>query len=77
MSNDTNENDKDRLISLADAGKIYGFSPNYLRQLIHRNRLKARKIGGVWLTTCAHIEEYIKDRQQRGAYRDDIDLDTH
>ncbi len=64
--------DKNRLISLTDAANIYGFSSNYLRQLIHRKRLRAQKIGGVWLTTRANVEEYIKDRKKRGVYRNDI-----
>lgn len=76
MSNDKNEIDKNLLISLADAAEIYGFSPNYLRQLIHRKRLKAQKLGGVWLTTRANIEEYIEDRHKRGVYRDDISSDN-
>ena len=71
MSDDVT--DKNSLISLADAAEIYGFSADYLRQLIHRKRLKAQKLGGVWLTTRADVEEYIEGRQKRGVYRDDID----
>ena len=71
MSDDVT--DKNSLISLADAAEIYGFSADYLRQLIHRKRLKAQKLGGVWLTTRADVEEYIAGRQKRGVYRDDID----
>lgn len=70
------ENDKNHLIALADAAQIYGFSSDYLRQLIHRKRLKAQKLGGVWLTTRADIEEYIEDRQKRGVYREDIDTNS-
>jgi excisionase family DNA binding protein len=66
-------NDKNRLIALTDAAKIYGFSSDYLRQLVHRKRLQAQKIGGIWLTTRADVEEYIEGRQKRGVYRDDID----
>lgn len=73
MPDKRNDLDKNRLISLADAANIYGFSQNYLRQLIHRDRLQAEKVGGVWLTTRASIEEYIEGRQKRGVYREDID----
>ena len=76
MPDQTNEDDKNRLISLADAASIYGFSPDYLRNLVRRKRLKAQKIGGVWLTTRANVEEYIKSRQKRGTYRDDITPDN-
>ena len=72
MSIEVNNPDKDELISLADAASIYGFTPDHLRHLAHRKRLKAKKIGGVWLTTRANVEEYIESRQKRGAYRDDI-----
>jgi hypothetical protein len=76
MPDQTNENDKDRLISLADASRIYGFSSDYLRHLVLRNRLEAQKIGGIWLTTRANVEEFIKSRQRRGVYRDDIAPDS-
>ena len=76
MPDQINEDDKNRLISLADAASIYGFSPDYLRNLVRRKRLKAQKIGGVWLTTRANVEEYIKSRQKRGTYRDDITPDN-
>lgn len=76
MPDQINDDDKNRLISLADAASIYGFSPDYLRNLVRRKRLKAQKIGGVWLTTRANVEEYIKSRQKRGTYRDDITPDN-
>ena len=76
MPDKTND-DKNRLISLADAAQIYDFSHDYLRHLALRKRLKAQKIGGIWLTTRADVEEYIQSRQKRGAYRDDISSDTN
>ncbi|MCB8944369.1 MAG: helix-turn-helix domain-containing protein [Ardenticatenaceae bacterium] len=75
MSDDVN--DKNSLISLGDAAEIFGFSADYLRNLAQRNRLKAQKIGGIWLTTRANVEEYIESRQKRGAYRDDIDSESN
>ena len=68
--------DKTRPITLAEAAEIYGFSQDYLRQLVHKGRLKARKSGGIWLTTPADIEIYIASRKKRGAYRDDIQIRT-
>ncbi len=75
MPDQTNDQDKHQLISLADASRIYGFASDYLRHLVLRKRLKAQKIGGIWLTTRANVEEYIESRQKRGVYRDDITLD--
>lgn len=64
--------DKSQLLSLADAAEMYGFSPDYLRNLVNKGRLAARKIGGVWITTTEDVEAYINSRQQRGRFRDDI-----
>lgn len=67
--------DKTRLISLPEAAELYGFNPQYLSRLAKKGRLKARKIGNSWITTPKHMEEYIRSRQKRGAFRDDIELD--
>ena len=66
---------KKRLISLPEAAEIYGFNAKYLAQLAGKGRLEAKKIGGVWITTPEDMERYIKSRQKRGAYREDIQLD--
>ena len=64
--------DKTRLISLPEAAELYGFNSVYLNELARKGRLKAEKIGGIWLTTPQDLEDYIDSRQKRGAYRDDI-----
>ena len=68
---DVNE-DKDRRILLSEASEMYGFSHDYLSELARRGRLKARKVGRIWVTTPADVEEYIKSRETRGAYKEDI-----
>jgi len=72
MTNDRGEG-KWRLISLAEASEIYGFSQDYLSLLARKGRLKAVKIARNWLTTPADVEEYIRSRKRRGRYRDDIE----
>ena len=67
--------DKTRLISLPEAAELYGFSLNYLGNLVRRNRLKAQKVGDRWITTPQDIEDFIASRQKRGVYRDDIQID--
>lgn len=67
--------DKDRLISLPEAAELYGFSPDYLRNLAQKGRLRAQKIADLWITTPRDVESYIKSRKRRGQFRDDIDLD--
>ena len=64
--------DKTRLISLPEAAELYGFNRVYLNELARKGRLKAQKIGGVWLTTPQDLEIYIASRQKRGVYRGDI-----
>ncbi len=66
--------DKDELISLAEAARRSGFSHDYLRLLAVKGKLKAFKIGRNWITTPADVEEYIRSRQRRGRYRDDIQV---
>jgi hypothetical protein len=75
MTNDAQQDDKNRLISLAEAADIYGYNPNYLRNLALRGRLVARKIGNSWATTPAAMEDYIENRERKGAYREDIQID--
>ena len=67
--------DKTRLISLPEAAELYGFNQRYLGNLARRGRLKAQKVGDVWITTPQDVEDYIASRQKRGAYRDDIQSD--
>ncbi len=69
---DTLPPDKTRPVTLAEAAEMYGFSQDYLRQLVHKGRLAARKSGGVWLVSPADIETYIASRTHRGKYRSDI-----
>jgi hypothetical protein len=68
--NDTD--DKTRLISLAEAAELYGFSQDYLGELARRGRLKAQKVGKFWITTPENVEDFIQSRQKRGVFRDDI-----
>jgi hypothetical protein len=67
--------DKNRLISLAEAAALYGFSPKHLSHLAKRGRLKAQKFGNSWVTTVKDVEDYIRSRQNRGVFRDDINVD--
>lgn len=66
--------DKTRLISLQEAAELYGFTPEYLNQLVRRGRMDAQKVGRYWITTPQDVENYIASRQKIGAYRDDIQL---
>ena len=75
MTNNSTD-DKTRLISLAEASEMYGFSHAYLRRLAEKGRLKAFKVARNWVTTPLDMEEYIRSREKRGSYRNDIKLDN-
>lgn len=75
MRDDAQQDDKNRLITMAEAAETYGFSHVYLSKLAKRGRLKAQRYGSVWMTTPADVEDYIRSRQRKGAYRDDIQID--
>ncbi|MBK8989758.1 MAG: helix-turn-helix domain-containing protein [Chloroflexi bacterium] len=68
--NDTD--DKTRQISMTEAADLYGFSRRYFSALAKKGRLRAIRIGRSWVTTPADVEEYIRTREQKGAYRADI-----
>ena len=67
--------DKTRLISLPEAAELYGFDQRYLAALARKGRLKAQKVGDLWVTTPEDVEGYIRSRKKRGVYRDDIQVD--
>lgn len=56
----------DELISLADAAKYSGLNAEFLRQLVVRDRLRAKRIARNWLTTRNAVDEYMANRQKRG-----------
>ena len=63
---------RDELITLSQAAELYGFTTNYLQKLLKRERLKGKKLGMQWFTTPANVEAFIKSREVRGVYREDI-----
>lgn len=65
---------KNRLISLADASDHYGFSQAYLATLARKGRLRAQKLGSIWVTTPDDMETYISSRKKVGVYRNNIQV---
>ena len=51
-----------KLISLAEAAKLSGLSPDYLRKIAEKGRLRAEKIGRNWITTLEAVEQYKQTR---------------
>jgi excisionase family DNA binding protein len=50
------------LISLQDAAEYAGLTKGTLHAYAKNGRLKAKKIGWMWVTTRAAIDEYLKSR---------------
>ncbi len=67
--------DKTQLVPLVKVAELYGFDQDYLGNLARKGRLKAQKLGSIWVTTMEDVENYIRSRQQKGVYREDIQLD--
>lgn len=74
MAAKTRTDKKNRLISLADASDHYGFSQAYLATLARRGRLRAQKLGSIWVTTPDDMETYISSRKKVGLYRNDVQV---
>ena len=50
------------LISLQDAAKYSGLTKGTLHSYAKSGRLKAKKIGPIWVTTRAAVDEYLQSR---------------
>ena len=61
-----------QLISLAEASTQFGFNQAYLATLARKGRLRAQKLGSIWVTTPADMAAYISSRKKVGVYRDGL-----
>jgi excisionase family DNA binding protein len=50
------------LISLQEAAAYAGLSRDSLQGYIRRGRLKAKKVGPIWVTTRAAVDKYLQSR---------------
>jgi hypothetical protein len=55
-----------------DTCKLSGYKQQYLRQLLRQRKLSRRKIGQVWLTEVASLENYLFTSNQSQA--EDVNL---
>jgi hypothetical protein len=54
----------DELITLNEAAKFSGLSPNHLRLLVSRGDIWGRKLGRDWFTTEKSVRNYLsRDRR--------------
>ena len=59
MTEDTHSNDPD--ITLAEAASDLGVSEASLRAAVDDDRLAARRVGDIWVTTRAEVERYRRE----------------
>jgi excisionase family DNA binding protein len=67
MTDETNTPQNDpltvgELISLQDAAEYAGLTKGTLHAYAKSGRLKAKKIGWMWVTTRAAVDEYLQSR---------------
>ncbi len=55
----TREDGKKLVVPLREASVIYGYSQDYLRNLINRKKIDAIKRGKLWYVKIQEIEKYI------------------
>ena len=53
-----NDIDIDELISLREASKLSGISPNHLRLLVGKGLIWGKKIDTFWVTTEESVKKY-------------------
>lgn len=51
------------LISLQEAAEYSGLTKDTLHNYAKRGRLRAKRLGPIWVTTSAAIDEYLTSRQ--------------
>jgi hypothetical protein len=58
MTVEKNTEEEVDLLTLSEAAKIAGFTPEYLNMLARRKKLQAMKIGRNWFTTQAWLDKF-------------------
>jgi hypothetical protein len=59
-----------RLISVADAARLSGFTPRYISRLLRTGKLAGSKIGRDWFTTEQAIRAYLAQDRRPGPKTD-------
>ena len=51
-------------LSLSELARIYDYSPDYLRNLINRDKIKARKKGKTWYVRVRDLAAYVEELEK-------------
>ncbi len=57
---DVDRIDKEALLPLSDLSHLYGYSSDYLRNLINRGKLRGQKKGKTWYVRVKDLAEYME-----------------
>jgi excisionase family DNA binding protein len=60
----------EKLYSLVEAAELLGLSPATLRRQAIKDKLRAIKIGSVWVVTKSEVDRYGKENKGRGRRTD-------
>jgi len=55
----------EELISISEAAVIADMTRQHVGRLVRQGKLPARKVGKVWVTTRAAVEDYLRDEHKR------------
>lgn len=56
---------KTKLLTTSMAAKLLGFTPNYVRRLISKGKIKAQKLGFDWFMTEKDLSKVTRQRARR------------
>lgn len=59
----------DDWITTAEASKLSGYNPEYIREMIRQGRVKGRKYFVIWQVSQSSMLAYLKEQHQRGEKR--------
>ena len=58
--------DPNDLRGLTDLAKEFGYNAEHLRQMMMAGKIKAWRVANAWVTTRAHLLEYMESRKTEG-----------
>ena len=56
----------DELITLQEAAKLSGLSPNHFRRLVSEGEIWGKKLGRDWFTTKHSVKKYLSRNRRPG-----------
>lgn len=64
------------MITVSEASKVSGYTPQHIRLLIRQGLITARRAGGIWLIEASSLRHYIGSNPKPGPKSDKPDADA-